>query len=224
MRFASATILVLAMGQFSTAGDLIVSGNHLNWASPADPSPPFVFRLVNHTGTTDELAGWQLSIEVIPAAAATGTVQVDSVAAPDAYLLAAGSSAIATPTSLPAARVESINDLSFFGAAVPPSPGGSLLQIGFVASSDASGQFDVAVIPGEFNSAWFSSDFQTRDFVNVPFNGPGPVTVGSVSIGDIGGAVVPEPSSLFIMAGVFGVAGGLHRMTQRRAHRHRRRA
>jgi hypothetical protein len=115
--------------------------------------------------------------------------------------------------------VDGINDLSLFGAGVPPAPGANLLEIDFLASADASGRFDVAVIPGEAWSLWNPADFTSRDFVNVPFDGQDPVTIGSVTIG--GTAVIPEPSSLAVMGGLFGVAFGLRTLGRRRDRRDR---
>lgn len=208
-------LAVMLVAKSAIAGDLGIIGDNLTWASPTDPSPQFLFRIYNETGTADELFGWQLSIEVIPSVTATGTVQIHSAVAPDDYILAAGSTGIWPPSFPPATRVDWINDLSLFGAGVPPAPGANLLKIDFLAFPDAAGRFDVAVIPGEFSSNWLSAGFfPTRDFVNVPFDGQDPVTVGSVTIG--GTAVIPEPSSLAVIGGLFGVAFGLRTLARRR--------
>jgi len=222
---AFAPLLVLAaLSGVGTAQDLGLDGDDVNWASPGDPSPEFLFRIYNDTGTSDQLSGWQLSIEVIPSPTATGTVQINSVTAPDDYILT-GSLGILVPPVLPATRVVGIHDLSFAGADVPPPPGGELLELGFLASPDAAGRFDVAAIPGEFSTNWLFIDFQppplppdpdfyTREFVNVPFNSPDAVTIGSVTIGAT--SVVPEPSSLALMVGLFGMGLGLRRPARRR--------
>ena len=85
------------------------------------------------------------------------------------------------------------------GAPVPGSPGANLLQMDFLASSNASGVFGIFAVEGAA-TGWTDSNANTQVFTNVP-NGTGLVQIGEVQIPQIGS--VPEPSSI----GLLGLAG-----------------
>ena len=77
---------------------------------------------------------------------------------------------------------------------VPGSPGANLLQMDFLASSNASGLFGIYAVEGAGNTVWADSTYNTQYFTNVP-EGASMVLIGQVDI-----AVVPEPSSFCLLA------------------------
>ena len=82
------------------------------------------------------------------------------------------------------------------GVSVPGSPGANLLQMDFLASSNASGLFGVYALEGPGLTQWSDPNFNTQFFTNVP-SGTGMVLIGDVLIQ----GSVPEPSS-FVMLGL----------------------
>ena len=84
------------------------------------------------------------------------------------------------------------------GVPVPGSPGANLLQMDFLASSNASGLFGIYAVEGAANTQWTDPTVTTQFFTNVP-DGTGMVLIGEVLVT---GQAVPEPSSL----GMLGLA------------------
>ena len=87
------------------------------------------------------------------------------------------------------------------GAAVPGSPGASLLDLTFLASSGASGVFGIYALEGAALTQWTDANVTTQFFTNVP-DGTGRVRIGEVVITQ----AIPEPSGLVLGATAGGIA------------------
>lgn len=191
----SFTLIALFLANVASGGDLSISGQDLSWSPTTEPSPRLFIEINNDTGTGDLLLAWELTLEIVPDVNATGSVQFMSASKPPDYLFPDGSTGIGPPFSGPSDTIGPLGDGYFLGVIVPsdPSPGRNLVQVDFVASSDADGGFDILAVPDEHgSSSWYSSDFAPRAYLEIPFGG-GPVNVGSVLI-------VSEPSSVVLLA------------------------
>jgi hypothetical protein len=83
----------------------------------------------------------------------------------------------------------------FSGISVPAS-GNNLLKVGFSASADARGRFHILASSDSLvGSMWSSTDGVQHDFANVPFSSGDAAVIGSVLIGAVEVAAVPEPST-----------------------------
>jgi len=196
------SVLVLAMIQAAQAGDLRLVGQEVHWTDPLGASPTFLVGIENATATADPLLGWQLGLQIVPDAGATGSLWFESAGEPPDYLLAGRSMGIMPPFGGGSATLGPLGDVdSDFLGVIVPTTGASLLEVTFGATPDAQGQFQVAAISDLFSgSNWISWDFLdgvTREFANVPFSG-GPVVIGSVFVGGQVQAV-PEPGGLALL-------------------------
>jgi hypothetical protein len=149
------------------------------------------------------MSSWNFQLMIAPESGATGNVTFQdptgmSAPNPTNYVFGSNGLGIAlypnnTPTVLGA------ND--FFdpnvgvGAIVPGNPGANLLQMDFLASSNASGLFGIYAVKGSAVTQWTDGGFSTLFFTNVP-DGSGLVLIGEVKIV---GQSVPEPSSLGLL-------------------------
>jgi hypothetical protein len=191
-------LTLLILPNIADADSVMLLGDDVTWSSSLSTPLPYLIK-VKSDDSSDEMWAWQLKLQVVRSAGATGTLEFNAAMKPPAYLFGDDSYGI-FPTSFEASdTTEPINDLTFQGVLVP-SAWTNLLIVELVASSNASGRFDILALPGEYDgSAWFGSDLASGAFVNVPF-GEGAVAVGSVTIG----SAVPEPSSFSL----FAAAGG----------------
>jgi len=85
--------------------------------------------------------------------------------------------------------------------AVVPAAGAGLLDVDFLASSNASGRFGIYALEGAALTQWTDYNATTQFFTDVP-NGTAMDRIGDVVVG----ATVPEPSAL-VMAGIAMVIG-----------------
>ena len=142
----------------------------------------------------DFLAGYQVVLQIVPQAAATGSL---------AFAAPVTGSGLAEPANYVFNSVDHFGldatnsgnelflydlDLSATGVDVSTTPGNIIASITVLASADANGLFDIVAVPGPSNSEWIDDFFRSRDFANVPIGG-GPVVIGQI-------LVVPEPSGL----------------------------
>jgi len=219
-RFFLAALAGVLAGTCAHAGQLSIdfhdplspTVHDIEW-NPASPSPVMVFGIENTTSTTDKLYGWQLGLEIVPGAGATGSLRFNEATLPTSYLLDGRSGGLVPSFSGPSATISVIGDTdSLFTGVTVPSSGKNLLHVDFDALPGTSGLFYVKAVPDLFNgSNWYSSDFNARDYANVPFGG-GSVTLGSIN-------VVPEPSTIALLT-TLSLAGAPALLRWRRRHGH----
>jgi hypothetical protein len=76
-----------------------------------------------------------------------------------------------------------------------PFSGANVLRVDFSVLPGTSGLFDIMAVPDLFNGCnWYSSDFQARDYANVPSDG-GDVCLGTVNVS----SSVTEPSTVLLL-------------------------
>lgn len=155
----------------------------------------------------DVMAAWQVQIKIDPLAGAVGTLTFQDPATgqapnPSNYIFGSNDVGI---TATNGGGTLSANDFysnptdpNSLGAIVPGSPGANLLQMDFLASSNASGLFGIYADEGAANTQWTDATVTTRFFTNVP-DGTGTVLIGEVQVTAGGNQAVPEPSSLTLL-------------------------
>ena len=149
----------------------------------------------------DVMAAWQIHLEIDPLAGATGTLTFQDPATgtapnPPNYIFGSNGLGIAAVNSGSGLGANDFYDLSAgSGATVPGSPGANLLQMDFLATTNASGLFGIYADEGLANTVWTDSSGNTQFFTNVP-DGTGRVEIGEVQVTSGGNQAVPEPSSL----------------------------
>jgi hypothetical protein len=172
--------------------------------SAGTTSAPMLVSVVSDNPPSDVMSAWNFLLKILPDAGATGTLTFQDPATgtppnPPNYIFGGNGLGIAATNG---GSQLSVND--FFdpgigpGAIVPGSPGANLLQMDFLASSNASGLFGIYALEGLALTQWTDSNATTQFFTNVP-DGTGMVRVGDVLIAQS----IPEPSSLVL----FGLAG-----------------
>jgi hypothetical protein len=157
---------------------------------------------VNVVGETgDIMTAWQMVLEIMPVGGASGTLTFQDPATgtapdPNGYIFGSnGSSSIGLGISVTNSGSElSAND---FDLAAGASGTGTLLQMDFSASSDASGVFGIYAVEGSGNTVYTDGTPSTQLFSNLP-DATGMVLIGEV---DVSGAPnpTPEPSSLTLL-------------------------
>jgi hypothetical protein len=189
--------------------------------SAGTTSGPMVVTVVSDNPPNDVMAAWQFQLEIVPEAGATGTLTFQDPATgpaanPSNYIFGSNGFGISVTNS---GSELSANDFFFnptvgTGAAVPGSPGANLLQMDFLASSNASGLFGVSAVEGSLNTVWADSGGNSQFFTNVP-NGTDLVEIGEVLVT----TAVPEPSSFWIVLSTLGLGGAALAGRNRRQHK-----
>jgi PEP-CTERM motif len=147
------------------------------------------------------LAAWNFELEIIPQSGASGTLTFQggvtgSPPNPPNYVFGSNGLGIAvTNTGSALSANDFFNPSVGSGVAVLGTPWASLLQMDFLASSNASGMFGIYAVEGAATTQWTDSNAVTQFFTNVP-NGTGMVQIGEVLIST---QSVPEPSSLGLL-------------------------
>jgi len=171
----------------------------------------------------DVMAAWNFQLEIIANSGTTGTLTFQGPVTgtannPPNYIFGANGLGIAATNS---GSILSAND--FFdpsvgsGVPVPGSPGANLLQMDFLASSNALGLFGIYADEGAAYTQWTDSSFTTQLFTNVP-DGTGTVLIGEVMV-TRGVQPVSEPTSLtlFCLGGTILVGSSFWRARARSA-------
>ena len=177
--------------------------------SAGTTSGPMLVGVVSDNPPNDIMAAWNFQLEIIPNFGVSGTLTFHDPASgtapnPANYIFGGNGLGIASTNG---GSTLSAND--FFnpsvgpGAPVPGAPGANLLQMDFLASSNASGLFGIYAVEGSGNTQWTDSNSTTQFFTNVP-DFTGLVEIGEVLVSS---SAVPEPSSFWMMLWTFGVGG-----------------
>jgi hypothetical protein len=165
-------------------------------------SGPMLVNVVSDNPPNDIMAAWNFKLEIIPESDGSGTLTFQDPATgtspiPPNYVFGSNGLGIAVTNG---GGTLSANDFfdptAGLGAPVPGSPGANLLQMDFLASSNASGLFGIFAVEGAASTQWTDSNLNTQFFTNVP-NGTAVVQIGEVLIPQF--QSVPEPSSLAML-------------------------
>ncbi len=175
----------LTMGAGTTSGSLF-----LNVVSDNPPN--------------DVMAAWNIQLAIMPDAGATGTLMFQDPTTgtppnPPNYVFGSNGLGIGITNGGTTLIASDFFDPNVgLGAPVPGTPGANLLQMDFLASSNASGLFGIFAVEGAFTQ-WNDSNLNVQSFTNVP-NGTGLIRIGEVLVSQ---SAVPEPASLQLL----GLAG-----------------
>jgi PEP-CTERM motif len=168
--------------------------------SSGTTSGPMLVDVVSDNPGQDIMAAWAFELAIVPAAGASGTLTFHDPATmspsnPPNYIFGGNGLGIMATNN---GSTLSAND--FFvgtgtGSVVPGTAGANLLQIDFLASSDATGLFGIYALEGVALTQWTDGNANTQMFTNVPNVSGAMVRIGDVLIAQ----VVPEPSSLVML-------------------------
>jgi PEP-CTERM motif len=179
----------LTMSASSTSGTMLVS-------------------VVSDNPPNDVMAAWNFQLAIIPESGASGTLIFQDPSSgtppiPPNYPFGSNGLGIAVTNGGSTLSANDFFDPSVgSGVPVPAAPGANLLQIDFLASSNASGLFGIFAVEGAALTQWTDSNLNTQLFSNVP-DGTGMVQIGEVLISQV--QSVPEPSSIVLL----GLAGAI---------------
>jgi PEP-CTERM motif len=216
MKHLILSVALFALVACSAEAGVVLSTSNPQ-GSPLDMSAgatsgPMLVDVVSDNPPNDVIAAWNFQLQITPESGASGTLTFQdpvsgTPANPSNYVFGSNGLGIAVSNG---GTILSAND--FFdptigsGASVPGAPGANLLQMDFLASSNASGLFGIFAAEGAAFTQWTDANLNTQFFTNVP-DGTGVVQIGEVLISQV--QSVPEPSSL-LLAGLAGavLAGG----------------
>ncbi len=165
-------------------------------------SGPMLVNVVSDNPPNDIMAAWNVQLEILPDSGASGTLTFHDPASasasppPPNYVFGGNGFGIEVINGGSTLIANDFFDPSVGpGVSVPGSPGANLLQMDFLASSNASGLFGIFAVEGQ-GTTWSDPNLNTLFFTNVP-DGTGTVRIGEVLIAQ--GKSVPEPSSLVLL-------------------------
>jgi hypothetical protein len=168
-------------------------------------SGPMLLDIVSDNPPNDVMAAWSIQLAIVADAGATGTLMFQDPATgtppnPANYVFGgSGLGILATNGGTQLSANDFFDPSIGPGAPVPGTPGANLLQVDFLASSNASGLFGIYAVEGAAGTQWTDANLNTQLFTNVP-DGTGLVRIGEVLVQL---SAVPEPSSLVLL----GIAG-----------------
>ncbi len=200
----SLVFLALLTGS-SRAGVVLSTSNPLGMPldmSAGTTSGSMFVTVSSDNPPNDVMSAWYFQLVIMPESGATGTLTFQDPAVmfppdPTNYIFGSdGYGIMATNggTQL-GANDFFYNPVDGTGAIVPGTSADNLLQMDFLASSNASGMFGIYALEGAANTIWNDASFAQQFFTNVP-DGTGMVLIGEVSVA---GQSVPEPSSLALL-------------------------
>lgn len=207
LRYAAiATAVVLLGASPLMAANLSIGADDITWNPAIDgtPSGTMSIEIFNSTVGPDPelLSGFMLNLAIQPVSG-TGTLQFNSrsLPSPSLYLMNGNSSALGGTITASSVIAFAAAPNSPFGMPVPAS-GKFLLDLNFNTPDNANGVFALVANSGLGVTGWSDTEGEDRQFSNVPFDGNGAVVLGFIN-------VVPEPSSVLILAGGLAAVVGI---------------
>jgi hypothetical protein len=209
-KFLLSVVFFSLLGGASRAGLTLFTSNPPGTPldmSAGTTSGPMLASVVSDNPPNDIMAAWQFALTILPESGARGTLMFQDPATgtppnpPDYIFGSNGLGISATNGGNTLTANDFFNPSAGAGVPVPGSPGANLLQMDFLASSNASGLFGIYALEGNANTVWTDSNSNTQFFTNVP-DGTGTVLIGEV---DVMSSAVPEPSAFWLF--VFGLGG-----------------
>ncbi|MHB1034073.1 MAG: hypothetical protein ACYC35_08385 [Pirellulales bacterium] len=196
-----AATVVLCLAQIARAeslANLRIVGEQVKIS--ASESSHWLTLGIENTGIEERPVVWQVVFQIVPVDDSTGTVVIKDFARPPAYMFGDAAYEIIRSDQSPLGTTFSGATSDLAGAEVL-STGMNLLQIE-LASSDATGRFDIVAVSDEqidLGSNWISPEFNAYEFAVVPVSDrPQTRVVASVEF-----ISAPEPpSGLMLLAGV----------------------
>jgi hypothetical protein len=169
---------------------------------PGTTSGSMFVNVTSNNYPNDIMAAWQFTLTIVPIGGATGTLTFQDPGPangttlypsnPSNYVFSNSYGIFATNSG----SQLSANDFDVNLGTVVPASGANLLQMDFLASSNASGSFGIYAVEGITNTLWTDSNANTQYYSNVP-DGTGTVLIGQVNVTT---AVVPEPPLGLLLA------------------------
>ena len=155
----------------------------------------------SNNNPNDVMTAWSLQLEIDPLSGATGSLTFQDPGTafpsnPPNYIFGGdGLGIFATNSGSALFANDFFNPIGGPGTIVPDISPANLIQMDFLASSDASGLFAIYADEGAAATQWSDRSPFTQYFSNVP-DGTGMVLIGEVMVNSAGVQPVPEPSSL----------------------------
>lgn len=218
-RFLVVALLGLAIVSTAKADglkltDQFTGTNPTTWDPTTQASPLFTVGVQQDSINpyTGLVQGWSLGLWIKPESGASGTVSLDvppltgspptaTVPLPSNYLFASDNSGSILLT-MPTAPIQVLaSDVATDSGVTVPLNGANLLALSFLATSGATGKFDIFTLGDmTIGSYWVDSNFGLNALANVPFGttAPGaPVLLGTLTL--IQRSSVPEPHSALLL-------------------------
>jgi PEP-CTERM motif len=168
--------------------------------SPGTTSGLMLVNIVSDNPPNDVMAAWNVQLAIVPDVGATGTLTFQDPAtgtppvSPN-YVFGGNGLGMAVTNGGSTLSANDFFDPTIgLGVPVPGAPGANLLQMDFLASSNASGLFGIYAVEGAASTQWTDSNLNGQFFTNVP-DDTGMVRIGEVLLPQS----VPEPSSLGLL-------------------------
>jgi hypothetical protein len=156
--------------------------------TPVDAAEPLLVRVENAAVAdppSEFLTAWQLRLQIVPQAGATGTLAFGDAVEPDTYVFdGVGHFGPSVSTAGDQLFAGDFNFPATGGVQVPGAPGTGLLSITLTPSSNALGRFGIYARAGLTNCEWTDAASPVqhrRTFANVPDAG-GPVRIADVLV------------------------------------------
>jgi hypothetical protein len=204
MRKLFLSLAVLGLMASSARAGLVLSTNNPPGTpltmSAGTTSGPLFLNVVSDNPPNDVMAAWNIQLAIMPGAGATGSLMFQDPATstppnPPNYVFGSNGLGIGITNGGSSLVASDFFDPNVgLGTPVPGTPGANLLQMDFLASSNASGSFGIYAVEGAFTQ-WNDSNLNVQTFTNVP-NGTGLVQIGEVLISQ---SSVPEPTSVELL-------------------------